>query len=273
VSLGPIFVAGTNGSGTRAFASVLEAAGVYQGLDKNEEFEPLAVLPFTRDSVPRLVAAAASPTYELEALSPEIVVPMKQWLRRHADGLRRERPAPDARWGWKHPRNLFIAPLLAHVFPDCFYLHVVRDGRDLAFAANQGDVLRFHADIVGPGEPGPVEIAAFWARVNCEVSRWCRERLAERYQVVRYESLCTDPEGTVARMSSVLGIELSREALAACASRVRPTQRLGRWQAADGRLRREIEAAAEAGLALFGYDASPERAMSTAAGGSSDRST
>ena len=50
-------------------------------------------------------------------------------------------------WGWKEPRSVYLLPFLAAELPGLRFLHVVRDGRDMAFSENQVQ-LRKHGDAV-----------------------------------------------------------------------------------------------------------------------------
>ena len=43
-----------------------------------------------------------------------------------------------------------LAPYWAHLLPHFRLLHVLRDGRDIAFSANQGPVEKFFTVVYGP---------------------------------------------------------------------------------------------------------------------------
>jgi hypothetical protein len=54
---------------------------------------------------------------------------MKCSFRQKEDGLL---------WGWKGPRSVYFLPFYQAVFKDNFrFLHVLRDGRDVAYGDNQ----------------------------------------------------------------------------------------------------------------------------------------
>jgi len=44
-----------------------------------------------------------------------------------------------------------LVPLWAHLRPGVKFLHVVRDGRDIALSANQGPVAKFYSAVYGSG--------------------------------------------------------------------------------------------------------------------------
>jgi hypothetical protein len=49
-----------------------------------------------------------------------------------------ETTAKDVKYGFKAPVAMTLVPWWAYLIPDFKFLHVVRDGRDIAFSANQG---------------------------------------------------------------------------------------------------------------------------------------
>ena len=57
---------------------------------------------------------------------------------------------PGRPWGWKEPRSIYLLPFFHQQLPALRFLHVVRDGRDMALSANQNQ-LRKH----GNGLPSP----------------------------------------------------------------------------------------------------------------------
>ena len=53
--------------------------------------------------------------------------------------------AGTAAWGWKEPRSIYLLPFFHRHLPGLRFLHVVRDGRDMAFSENQNQ-LRKHGE-------------------------------------------------------------------------------------------------------------------------------
>ena len=88
------------------------------------------------------------------------------------------------RWGDKTPVYVEDIPLLAALFPHARFVHVLRDGRDVALSMM--DLDRLHR--------GPASPALFWAR---RVRRGRADGSAlgpRRYTELRYEDLVEDPE-------------------------------------------------------------------------------
>lgn len=91
------------------------------------------------------------------------------------------------RYAEKTPVNVMHIPLLAELFPEARFVHIVRDGRDVTLSYLS---VNFGAESVGEG-------AIYWKRA-VERGRRDGSRLGPaRYQEVKYEDLVQDPEATL----------------------------------------------------------------------------
>ena len=105
-------------------------------------------------------------------------------------------PRGAARWGDKTPRYVLDIPLFDRLFPGSRFVHIVRDGRDVAMSLRS---VRF-----GPDDP--MGAAAFWAR-RVRAGRSDGARLGpERYAEVRYESLVADPARELRTICDVIDL-------------------------------------------------------------------
>lgn len=100
------------------------------------------------------------------------------------------------RYGDKTPGFVLSISFLAGQFPESRFVHVVRDGRDVALSLVQQ---RF-------GPTNVAEAASFWAHRVTRGRRDGGPLGPERYLEVRYESLVAEPKGEVARMCEFLGL-------------------------------------------------------------------
>jgi hypothetical protein len=100
------------------------------------------------------------------------------------------------RWGDKTPRYVESIPFLAKLFPDARFVHLVRDGRNVALS---------YADV--PFGPKTVAKAAeLWARrVSAGISAG-RSLEPGRYIEMRYEDLVEDIEGRTKELTEFLDL-------------------------------------------------------------------
>ncbi len=91
-----------------------------------------------------------------------------------------------SRWGDKTPRYVLRLDWLAQVFPQAQYVHLIRDGRDVADSIRRAG-----------WRPQTRGGAAYWKQ-RVEAGREAGSALSpERYREVRYEALVRDPESTL----------------------------------------------------------------------------
>jgi hypothetical protein len=128
-------------------------------------------------------------------------------LRRFCDQMflsARDHYSPGASWYLdKSPDNVDRIPILAAVYPDGWYVNIVRDGRDVT----KSTMAAPFPDITSIGDA-----VTTWVRGVGDVQRegWRLERLLE----VRYEQLHADPLGEVSRIFEWLGVPVTDEILA-----------------------------------------------------------
>src|SRR5262245_32980183 len=187
---------------------------------------------------------------ELEA---EMLGDLEATLSTHLAELGRPSRRPwkaQRRWGWKEPRSIFLLPFFDRHLPSLRFLHVVRDGRDMALSTNQAQ-LRKHGEAAGVGGEGAVESITLWQRINLETADYGERVLGDRYLRVRFEDLCVRPEEEGTRVLEFFGLDTGTPP---AVDEVSPPSTIGRWQSQDPATVRELERVAGPALARFGYE-------------------
>ncbi|HEX3455126.1 MAG TPA: sulfotransferase [Gaiellaceae bacterium] len=177
-------------------------------------------------------------------LEREMVVDLAATLFAHLADLARPQP-----WGWKEPRSIFLLPFFHQHLPSLRFLHVVRDGRDMAFSRNQNQ-LQLHGLASGITGVSAMDSITLWSRVNMQAADYGEERLGSRYLRVRFEDLCAQPVETASRVLAFFELEADPR-LASSGVRMQPS--IGRWRREDRRVVSGLQKAAGAALARFGY--------------------
>jgi hypothetical protein len=103
------------------------------------------------------------------------------------------------RYGEKTPGFVVCIPLLAALFPESRFIHVIRDGRNVALSYLDG----------GWGPKNLVEAAMYWKRFVQKGRRDGQQLGSQRYTEVRYEHLVEDPETELRRLCSFIGLDLN----------------------------------------------------------------
>jgi hypothetical protein len=115
------------------------------------------------------------------------------------------------RWGDKTPMYMQYLPLLEELFPRAQFVHIVRDGRDVArsfLAMPEGIVTQTWA------HPRSVpDFACEW-RTEVEAAQQLGARVGpERYREVRYEALVAGPERELRAICTFAGLSYEPELL------------------------------------------------------------
>lgn len=236
MSVGPLVIGGTGGSGTRLFTTLAQSAGVQMGTLLNESEDQLEVAAFLDRWINRWLANGRSCERVMTKEFEEI-------MERH------RKDAPD-NWGWKEPRSVLLLEYLDRTLAGLRFIHVIRDGRDLALSTNQNQ-LRKHGEAM-LGTTGPVEPArsiALWAKVNSLAADYGESELMGRYLRLRYEDLLSSPDETASRLAEFCGAEIA----SAATLDLRRPRSLGAWQRAPSGDVRPLIAEAGPTLTRFGY--------------------
>ena len=111
------------------------------------------------------------------------------------------------RWTEKTPEHLLYAPEIKRTIPDAQFIHIIRDGRDVA--ASMG-VLGYIP--VFPWDRRREVLAAglYWEWLLRQ-GRKAAQAIDPDYMEVRYEDLVTNPQPTLDRISSFIGCDLNYE--------------------------------------------------------------
>jgi len=108
------------------------------------------------------------------------------------------------RYAEKTPMNVLHIPLLAAVFPEARFIHLIRDGRDVALSYLDTDF----------GVSTLSESAVQWRRFVLTGRRAGTQIGARRYREVRYEELVEQPETVLRSLCSFLELPFDQAMLA-----------------------------------------------------------
>lgn len=237
----PTVIGATGGSGTRVVARIAQQCGMYIGRKLNAQADSLDIAGFLIRWVGQYLAAGDEPDFE-DVMRGDLA----RVLQDH--GV----PADGSPWGWKAPPSIFLLPFFSRALPGFRFIHMLRDGRDMAYSRNQRQLAMFGNTLLGPEVEfdSPAASIALWSEANLTAARYGEEELGDRYLRIRFEDLCADPEPVIARMLAFLELEGDPAELV---SEVQAPTTLGRWQKEDPAVVAELERIAQPALQRFGY--------------------
>jgi len=123
--------------------------------------------------------------------------------------------APSTQWGWKFPETYLMVPLVARTFPQARFLHLVRDGRDIAFKSHLTDRADnplgrgILAECGALDLPHHLQAALSW---EYQVRHYERVRSflpPDRVLDLRFEDLCLHPFDAAEKVCRFLNVPMT----------------------------------------------------------------
>ena len=260
---GPVVIFNKSHSGSRLLAELVEEAGVFMGAHQNESRDSLDLVPLVEHLVSGYYPDYSALWDGRADGDPALAGIVREAFLRHLEGHPANGP-----WGWKLCETGYILPVIDHLFPRARCIHLIRDGRDVAFSDHHAPdkpfwrKIYFDADRIRHWRRLPLTWKAYnrrsylynalhWAN-SVRVGRAYGMMLRERYLEVRYEDLCLDFERTARRVLGFIGAADPAAAVARVRDRVR-ADRVGKHLDEPRRRLRRVVGLIKPELCAFGY--------------------
>ncbi len=262
----PIVVFNKSHSGSRLLAALLRQQGIFMGADLNEAFDAMPFLPVVEYVVKNYHPDFTS-LWRMPHAPAELQSLLAQALDTHLQGHR-----PGSRWGWKLCETTFILPLLNMMFPHARYVHLLRDGRDVAFSDHVAPELPFWrkiyfgTDRVQSWHGMALDDAAYrrcshlynawhW-REMVGLGRAYGAMLGNRYVELHYEALSADLIATGRALLQWLGVPVDAQALATLQTKTH-RRSIGKYRGQPMAAQRAVQRIIEPTLLACGYTCTP----------------
>jgi hypothetical protein len=247
----PLVIGATGGSGTRVIARIAKLAGYNLGTKLNSAEDALEFYSFHDHWINPFVSAKRRGG----TLTPWQSARMKENFYAALAGHIPETERRRVRWGWKAPRSIYLLAFLHAQFPQMKFIHVLRDGRDMALSQNQNQIRKHGRAVLSWSErffrSVPERSMLLWDRVNSQAADYGETSLRENYLRVRFEDLCAKPLETTVQILNFLEASIDPEPVAR--AEITPPGSLGRWQTCPSQIIAKLEATAATSLRKFGY--------------------
>jgi Sulfotransferase family len=108
------------------------------------------------------------------------------------------------RWAGNTPEETLYLPLIKRTIPDALFVHVIRDGRDVALSLSRR---RYIKPFPWRERETAIGAAIYWEWI-LKKGRRVGKTLGSDYSEIRFEQLVSDPRSTLRNLSSFLDHEL-----------------------------------------------------------------
>jgi len=243
----PIGVGAVGGSGTRIVARILSEAGVAMASPLNRAGDALEWPPYRELLCPKLTEH-----YSRELILNNAYRAFEQLLiqRRTALGL-------IGRAGWKVPGTFHWLEELNTYFPGFQYIHLIRNGMDMAYSQNQTQIINWAEALNVPVEFLPCgkvrahSMLQYWLEANERALAVAEHYMPGRMLIVQFEKLCSNPVAEINRVLEFLQISVLPGQVEKIAAMVTPPHSIGRF--ADYDWQKEFSEQQLQRLAKLGY--------------------
>jgi hypothetical protein len=245
----PVIIGGIGGSGTRLISDLCTDLGIYMGSELNESSDTMHFVDFYDEWINKWYDFRSRP-FSLSSMREHFRQCFIEYLKKcNSDCI-----------GWKNPRSVHLVDFFHGLFPGMKFIHVVRDGRDVAFSKTQIQVERHGRAILGDlavKVSKPVASALIWQTCNTWVREYCEMNLKEGYLVVKYEDICKDVRNEFERVTRFVGKKAGMSILNSHAKSVedflQKRSTIGRYQNEDPFTLSIIQTEIGIGLKDYGY--------------------
>ncbi len=243
----PVIIGGSGGSGTRVFAMVCIAAGYKMGMQLNKSYDALYFTKFFKNWINPYLLRQQVPLHSGQIKNME--EQFQECLLRFRAPIKHF-----GNWGWKNPRSMLMLPFLDSYFPALKFVHVVRDGRDMAYSKNQNQPSKHGIALLSAEHknlPPQLYSMAFWSKANMLAAKYGEEVMGDRYIRCRFEDICLEPMPSLKRLSDFLKVQIKDTS--EVTNRIRTPDSIGRWRTIQAAERVELSSVGQFGLEYFGY--------------------
>lgn len=248
----PVVIGGVGGSGTRLIAQCLRAAGFLMGADLNTSNDNLwFTLLFKRFEI---VSSSDQEFDELLRILINGMTNQSDFTRRQisltnllASKDREQHSAarlgqrarnllankavmrPEDRWGWKEPNSHIVLDRLNERLDSLKYIHVVRNGLDMAHSDNQNQLRLWGPHFLSePFSITPYYSLKYWCIVHKRVLK-IGESMGSRFLFLNYDTFCLQPESGIKQLCKFL--ELNTDSIGPQLIKlVDPPESIGRFK-------------------------------------------
>jgi len=192
----PVAIGGVGGSGTRVVAEMLMRLGIDLGSNLNTASDNLN---FTRCFKRQDWFMNFPDERELSAAWETFI---DQGIECEDGTLATSGSTAVPRWGWKEPNAHIFLPFLFKNVPEFKYIHVLRNGLDMAFSDNQNQPKNWGQFILNSpcdDQITPIYSLDYWIAANIRALKFQQE-MKGSFLLINYDELCKNPKKELAKL-------------------------------------------------------------------------
>ena len=98
-------------------------------------------------------------------------------------------------WGWKEPNTHIILERLLKYYPKMKYIHLMRNGLDMAFSENQNQVKLWGRQLLKESDFINIHYASlkYWCLVHKNIIKLGKKMGLDYFLLINFDKLCLEP--------------------------------------------------------------------------------
>ena len=251
--LTPVVIGGVGGSGTRLVAQCLKKMGFFIGDDLNIEndnlwftllFRRVEILYSSESEFDELVdvflkgmtgcgdftKAQVDLINKIAYLNRDIF--SAEWFLERAKSLLSAKRTTKLRkrWGWKEPNSHIIIDRLKQTIPNMKYIHVMRNGLDMAHSSNQNQLKLWGEYFMGPNyRISPFHSLRYWCIVHRRILK-IGASMEKDFFLLNFDNFTTHPKRGTEELLQFLEIDATEAKINKLSKLIELPNSIGRFR-------------------------------------------
>jgi hypothetical protein len=133
----------------------------------------------------------------------------------------------NVKWGWKEPNTHILLPKLLKLYPKIKYIHIMRNGLDMAFSKNQNQ-LKFWTNL----KPTPQNSLHYWVKVHKKLVKY-QIKFPQNIYILDFDTFCLNPDTQIPLLLKFLNIQYNKTIIQKIKSIIKIPNSIGRYKNHD----------------------------------------
>ena len=248
----PICIGGVGGSGTRLFSQILNILNYNIGDNINESFDNLyftflfkrlETLNLSLNRFIELFTIFQKIMLQNEHLNikeksiieyiykkknkQNFIYDKKGTYNKFMKEYNLKKKNTNIKWGWKEPNTHVLLPKLLKLYPKIKYIHIMRNGLDMAFSKNQNQ-LKFWTNL----KPTPENSLHYWVNVHKKLFKY-QIKYPYNIYIIDFDNFCLNPDNQIPLLLKFLNITPNKNIINKIKSIIKLPNSIGRYKNHD----------------------------------------
>lgn len=244
----PIAIGGLGGSGTRLFAQIMYLFDVYMGNNINDTddnlfitflFKRKEILNISKNDFNIFFNIFEKKIFGIELNRKERKIikyiynnKTKQDYLYDRDGtfrdlLNKTVSKKFTNWGWKEPNTHILLPFLLKRYPRIKYIHIMRNGLDMAFSKNKNQI-KFWTNY----KPTPKNMLHYWTKIHKKVFK-LQKKYPDNIIIIDYDNFCLNPDKNIPKLLNFLNFTKNDDIIKEIKSIIKIPKTIDRYKSND----------------------------------------